>query len=79
VNNIHTIEIDKIQNPSNDMIAIYNLAQYHNYGQDGDEVKSKEYLYKIPSNYKGKYADLILYWKTEYESPDNIAPSTFEK
>ncbi|MFD1775277.1 hypothetical protein [Paenibacillus rhizophilus] len=59
---------EKVPDPSEDLKAMYNLALYNIYGQDGDDEKSLEYLYKIPAGYKGRHADLVSYWKFIYES-----------
>ncbi|NGM85204.1 hypothetical protein G5B47_22630 [Paenibacillus sp. 7124] len=72
---------EQVPNPSEDLTAMYNLAQYNIYGQDGDDEKSLEYLYKIPAGYQGRHADLVDYWKFLHESyvqgrTDNI---TFEE
>lgn len=72
---------EQVSNPSEDLTAMYNLAQYNIYGQDGDDEKSLEYLYKIPAGYQGRHADLVDYWKFLHESyvqgrTDNI---TFEE
>ncbi|QWU15553.1 hypothetical protein [Paenibacillus sophorae] len=61
-------EFEKVPNPSEDLTAIYNFAMYNIYGQDGDDEKSLEYLYKIPADYQGRHADLVSYWKFVHES-----------
>ncbi|AKG36401.1 hypothetical protein [Paenibacillus durus] len=61
-------EFEKVPNPSEDLTAMYNFAMYNIYGQDGDDEKSLEYLYKIPADYQGRHADLVSYWKFVHES-----------
>ncbi|AIQ14531.1 hypothetical protein PDUR_23540 [Paenibacillus durus] len=61
-------EFKKVPHPSEDLTAIYNFAMYNIYGQDGDDEKSVEYLYKIPADYQGRHADLVSYWKFVHES-----------
>jgi len=55
--------IEGINSPNDEHIAMYNLAQYNMFGQDGDDIKSQEYFDKIPLDYNGRNADLISYWQ----------------
>lgn len=60
--------IDQLSEPSNDLQMMYYYSMYHVYGQDGEDEKSLESLYRIPSDYNGHNADLVSYYKYSHES-----------
>jgi hypothetical protein len=75
------IFIDRIPNPNEDLQMNYDYSMYHVYGQNDEEDKSLEALYKIPSSYNGHNADLISYFKyihESYESGRREAPLSFD-
>ncbi|MET1174350.1 hypothetical protein [Paenibacillus amylolyticus] len=60
--------VDQLSNPSKDIQMMYKYAMYHVYGQDGEDEKSLESLYAIPSGYTGHNADLVSYYKYTHDS-----------